>query len=129
MVQRGPVENVAHGRLLEQGARFHFEPAATVFQNKNYRLAAFCRDRFEHGLSYARRRVVDEGSAKRWCALATSPLLPFVLTKRVGQACWARHARPFMRALPFTFTFLAAWSLGEAAGYLTGSEPSSRSGP
>jgi GT2 family glycosyltransferase len=117
-------ENVAHGRLLEQGARFRFEPAATVYQNKNYRFAAFCRDRFEHGLSYARRRVVDEGAAKRWFYLLTSPLLPWLLTKRVGQACWTRHARPFVRALPFTFTFLAAWSLGEAVGYLTGSAAS-----
>ena len=122
-------ENVAHARLLEQGARWRFEPAATVYQNKNYRFAAFCRDRFEHGLSYARRRVVDEGAAKRWSCLATSPLLPFLLTMRVARACWARHARPFVRALPFTFTFLAAWSLGEAAGYLTGSGGASRRGP
>ena len=126
--REGLWENVAHERLVSQGARFAFEPGAVVYQNKNYRFWSFCRDRYDHGVSYARRRVVDEGGAKRWFYLACSPLLPVLLTRRVGQAAGGRYAGAFVRALPFTLAFLGAWSLGEAIGYLSGPRASRKTG-
>ncbi len=86
----------------------------------------FCRDRFAHGRDYAAERLTEEGAGRRWLYLAGAPLLPFVLTGRVARAAGRRRLGPFIRALPFTFLFLGAWSAGEAAGYLRGA-PSARS--
>ncbi len=118
--REGLWENVANERLAARDTAVAFAPDALVHQNHRYALGAFCRDRFDHGFAYARRRLVDEGSIRRWPYLAATPLLPFLLLRRVAAA--ARHGREgeFLRALPFTLTFLAAWSVGEAAGYARG---------
>lgn len=120
--REGLWENVANERLAARSIRVAFAPAALVHQNHTYALAPFCRDRFEHGLAYARRRLVDEASVQRWIYLAFTPLLPFLLLRRVAAAARRGHEDEFLRALPFTLGFLAAWCAGEAAGYLRGPE-------
>ncbi|MFQ5689194.1 MAG: glycosyltransferase [Gemmatimonadota bacterium] len=113
-------ENVAHDRLRARGARFAFRPEARAYQNQNYRLADFCRDRFRHGRDYARRRLVDEGGRQRWRRLALVPGLPVLLWFRVAASADRRH-RPFLlAAAPFTLLFLSCWSVGEFSGYLSG---------
>ena len=116
----GDWENVLHGRLRDQGLETRFAPRAVVRQNRTYHLGAFCRDRFEHGQDYARARLQEEPGTSRGIRFLACLPLPFVLTWRVAQAAGRGSPGPFLRALPWTFTFLAAWSLGEAAGYLTG---------
>jgi hypothetical protein len=116
----GAWEDVIHGRLASEGVRFRFVPGARVSQNDTYGLAAFCRDRYEHGLDYARVRLRENPGTSRALRLATIPLLPFVLTARVARAAAGENPSAFAKALPFTFTFLGAWSLGEAAGYWRG---------
>ncbi|MBW2242715.1 MAG: glycosyltransferase [Deltaproteobacteria bacterium] len=113
-------ENVANQRLAARSTRVAFAPEALIHQNHTYALGAFCRDRFEHGLAYARRRLIDEGGPKRWVYLGFTPLLPFLLLRRVAGAARRGREGEFLRALPFTLVFLAAWSVGEAAGYLRG---------
>lgn len=118
--RQGEWENVAHDRLHARGSTMHFLSTAAIYQNKSYGFWSFCVDRFEHGRDYARRRLVDEGSQRRWIYIPGSCLLPGLLTLRVARAL-ARHQRfPFLRALPFTFAFLVAWSVGEAWGYTLG---------
>jgi len=101
-----------------------FLKTAAVYQNKNYHFRDFCRDRYEHGLAFARIRLRDEGSSRRWVYLPGTLALPFLLTARVAQAIARRHRGPFLRALPITFAFLVAWSFGEAMGYWQGAAPS-----
>ncbi|MEP6571602.1 MAG: glycosyltransferase [Gemmatimonadota bacterium] len=117
---RGEWENVAHQRLAARGARLRFVPDARILQNKQYGLASFCRDRYRHGFAYARKRLAEERGVNRWGQLIKSAVLPLVLTWRVAGAAGRRDGWSFMRALPATFVFLGAWSLGEAAGYLEG---------
>jgi hypothetical protein len=119
--RRGDWEDVAHARLAAQGRVLRFVPDAVVFQNARYRLGAFCADRFAHGRDFARTRYAGAaGSPGRWMRLALSPVLPFVLAARVARAAASTRLGPFLRALPATLTFLAAWSLGEAEGYANG---------
>jgi hypothetical protein len=116
----GEWENVAHERLIARGSILRFARTAAVYQNQSYSLSAFCVDRYEHGRDYARKRLAEQGGSNRWLLLAASPVLPFFLTWRVARA--AAHSRwsTFARALPATFLFLTAWSVGEAAGYFRG---------
>jgi hypothetical protein len=118
--QDGEWENVAHTRLVARGSMLRFARTAAIYQNQTYSLSAFCADRYEHGRDYARKRLVEDPSARRWFLLAASPLLPPLLTWRVARA--SAHSRwgTFLRALPATMLFLTAWSVGEAVGYLRG---------
>jgi len=116
----GHWENVIHDRLAASGARFALVPDALVEQNLHYRLGAFCRDRFEHARDYARVRSAGLGKAKRLTMIIGTSLLPAVLTWRVWRSAGRSRVGDFLRALPFTLTFFAAWAAGEATGYLRG---------
>lgn len=115
---RGDWENVVHDELASRGHELRFHRPAAIYQNKNYSFRAFMGDRYSHGLSYARRRL--DAGGRRWVLLMLSPLLPFVLTLRVGIASARSRKLAFLRALPFTLSFLTAWSVGEAVGYWRG---------
>ena len=116
----GQWENTIHGDLHDRGAILLWEPRARVLQNGTYRVGAFCRDRFDHGRDYARTRVARGTTLPRWLLAAGTPLLPFLLTGRVVRAAGGEAPLAFLRSLPVTATFLGAWSLGEAVGYLEG---------
>ena len=116
----GAWEDVIHERLAAQGVRFLFAPDARVSQNATYNLASFCRDRFEHGHDYARVRLSETPGMFRAGRIATVPILPFLLTWRVGRAAARENPKAFLTSLPFTFAFFGAWSLGEAVGYWKG---------
>jgi glycosyltransferase involved in cell wall biosynthesis len=119
----GDWENVLHGRLQSQGLATRFAARAVVRQNRTYQLGDFCRDRFEHGRDYARARLAEAPGTSRWMRTLACVALPFVLTLRVARAAGRGAPGAFLRALPATFTFLAAWSVGEVAGYLHGGPP------
>lgn len=116
----GAWENVAHQRLAAEGRVLRFAPRAVIRQNKSYGFGAFCVDRYQHGRDYARTRLAVEAGSNRGFLLAVTPALPFLLTLRVARAAARGRWPTFFRALPVTFVFLAAWSLGEAVGYLSG---------
>jgi hypothetical protein len=116
----GSWENVIHDRLHASGRRFRLVPAARVRQNQRYDVTAFCRDRFEHGRDYAGTRGFGLPLWRRVALLAATPVLPVLLAARIARLTDPEERREFRRALPATLTFLAAWSAGEAAGYLYG---------
>ena len=119
LASQGEWENVIHFHLAAAGARLRFAPEARIRQNLRYTFQAFCLDRYEHGRDYARRRLQDEGR-RRWLYLSGALVLPLLQTLRVARATDPGNRGVFLRALPFTFAFLAAWSLGEAVGYWRG---------
>jgi len=116
----GEWENVAHERLRARGSTLHFVETAPVYQNKSYEFWDFCRDRYEHGRDYARTRLVEEPGARRWLLAAITPLLPVVIVSRVARAAAPTRWGAFLKALPVTLAFVAAWSVGEAVGYIRG---------
>jgi glycosyltransferase involved in cell wall biosynthesis len=123
LARQGEWENVVHARLAASGSTLQFLTTAAVYQNDTYRFWGFCRNRYEHGRDYARRRLVEEGGARRLLYLAGSAVIPVLLTARVAGAVARADRRAFLRALPLTFAFLTAWAAGEAAGYLLGPTP------
>ena len=116
----GEWENVVHARLLERGRAFAFVRDAAIYQNQRYTFGAFCRDRYEHGRDYARRRLATQGNGRRWVYFFGSAVLPAILILRISRVIGAGQRLAFLRALPLTFGFLTAWSVGEAVGYLRG---------
>lgn len=124
----GAWENVVHERLRQNGATLVFEPAARVGQNLTYSFAAFCADRYQHGVVYARGRLAESPGSSRWSRATTALALPPLLAWRVARISVgsAKRAVAFARALPFTLAFFTAWSVGEAVGYLRGPSPAPR---
>jgi GT2 family glycosyltransferase len=123
LARLGEWENVVHSRLAANGSTFSFLTTAAVYQNDTYRFGDFCRNRYEHGRDYARRRLEGGGGMRRWTYLVGSGALPFLLTAGGAGAVTRPDRRAFLRALPLTFAFLTAWAVGEAVGYLLGPEP------
>lgn len=117
---QGSWEGVIHDRLYAAGRHFRVVPSALVRQNQRYRLADFCRESFRHGREYGATRAAALSALRRMLLFAGTPALPFLLAARIRQASDSEERRHFVRALPATLTFLSAWSLGEAAGYLRG---------
>jgi GT2 family glycosyltransferase len=116
----GEWENVVHDRLAARGLVLRFAPQALVRQNRTYGFREFMRDRFEHGRDYARYRLLLEPGRNRWLSALKCGPLPLVLTGRIARLAGRGDPRAFRRALPWLVCFLAAWSLGEAAGYVAG---------
>jgi len=121
-MRAGAWENTVHLRLAAEGHRFRFVPGAVIAQNLRYGFAAFCDDRFVHGRDFARTRLrlARTGGARRIAMALLAPCLPALLTVRLWRMAAGRtesRRRAFVRALPFTVAFLAAWSIGEAVGY------------
>ena len=119
---QGSWENVIHDRLHAAGHGFKLVPGARVKQNLTYRLAAFCRDRYEHGRAYAATRASGMPAWKRIALLAATPLLPLILAGRVWRTVEPAERRYLPRGLAAMLVFLSAWALGEAAGYLRGDD-------
>lgn len=117
---RGEWENVIHDELAASGRAMEFLETAAVAHNRSWGVREFCVDRFLHGRDYARRRLDDAPIGRRWLWLVGTPVLPMLLCARIARAAAGRHPGIFLRALPATLLFLAAWSAGEAAGYLLG---------
>ena len=116
----GEWENVVHDKLAARGLTLKFAPQALVRQNRTYGLREFMQDRFEHGRDYARYRLLLEPGRNRWVSVLRCLPLPLVLTWRVRRLAGRGNPQAFRRALLLLMGFLAAWSLGEAAGYIAG---------
>ena len=117
----GSWENVIHDRLYAAGSRFRLVPEAHVRQNLHYGVREFCRNRYEHGRVYATNRVRGQPIWRRVMYAAAVFALPLLLLMRIARAADPEERFTFWRAIPATLTFLAAWSAGEAVGYLLGS--------
>ena len=117
---RGEWENVAHDRLFASGSIMRFASTAAIYQNQQYTLGSFCVDRYVHGRDYAQKRLAERPGLSRWLLFIGTPLLPLLLTWRVGKAVGPRSRGAFLRALPATFLFFGAWATGEAVGYFRG---------
>lgn len=118
LAAQGEWEGVIHHRLASSGATFALASAATVEQNVHHSFQAFCLDRFRHGRAYGRIRGQAWGVGKRGIGAGASVLLPLLMTARAWRFSGSDQPMVFLRAMPYTLAFCAAWAAGEAAGYL-----------
>lgn len=118
--ERGFWETLFHRELRRDGREIVFLPRLRVRLAFAPPTATFAALRFRHGRQFGSTR--DLGSAlRRLLAALAGPLLVPLLLLRIRRRLHA--ARPewrgrFLLALPWLLVFLAAWSLGEASGYL-----------
>jgi GT2 family glycosyltransferase len=130
-MQSGDWENTVHQRLASAGQSLRFVAEARVYQNLHYRFGAFCVDRFVHGRDFARTRLrmSRSGRLQRYAFAGLSPMLPPLLLGRLWRSATgddAAQRAAFLRAGPFTWAFLASWSIGESVGYWLGPDHDER---
>lgn len=109
-----------HRRLRAAGKSILFVPEIRLTQRRSFGFCRFLGQRFRHGTQFGRSRLQGRSFLVRALAVAASPLIPLVfLGKIVGRVARSgRDLGPFLWALPVLISFLLAWSLGEAWGYL-----------
>jgi hypothetical protein len=80
------------------------------------------RERIEWGRLFAYTRVKEAGLRRRLTYAVLSPILPILLLARHSRVQFDKRVRfgKFIRVSPLVGLFLAAWSLGEMIGYVTG---------
>lgn len=123
-------EVIVNGTLRSGGTPVRLSPNIIVYQNRTgLRLATALRERYIWGRSYAATRNMQLTMAKRLVHAVLTPVLPLVLTARIGMTAWKRRrlfAR-FVRSIHLVVTLQISWSLGEGLGYLLGLGDSPRS--
>ena len=115
-------ETTVNWALLRAGETLYVTPELRVEQHREHlTLAALVAERFAWGRLFARTRARETSRARRAVLTLSSPLLPVLLMARHVRLQAVKRVRPsaFLRAAPVLFGLLAAWSVGEAAGYLT----------
>jgi len=115
-------EPAVHAELKKAGRSLLLAPSIVISHKKSFRLLSFMRQRFQHGRQFGAWRASCLPSRQRALYIVLSPLIPFVLLARIGQQVLqkGRHCKAFVLSLPVLLLFLAAWTLGELAGYLRG---------
>lgn len=113
-------ETQVHDQLRRDGGLLWFAPTAVVKQARSgLRLAPLLAERFAWGRRYAVTRVSRSPGWERSIRAVTAIVLPALLYFRI----LGRHRNTpgrLVLATPALLLLLAAWSLGEGAGYLTG---------
>jgi predicted dehydrogenase len=116
-------ENVINGALRAAGGTLWFDPAMTVFEQRELSLGAALRDRFSFGRLFGSTRVPGVTLPRRVVWSAAAMVMPPLLVARVvgNLKRRGRHRDQLLRCLPSLAMISAAWMAGEAVGYLTGS--------
>jgi hypothetical protein len=115
-------ETTVHWALQRAGETLYLSPELVVDQFRDHlRLGALLGERFAWGRLFAYTRAREIGAARRAALAALAPCLPALLFIRHARTQLAAPTRGrFLVASPLVLLLLAAWSLGEAAGYATG---------
>jgi hypothetical protein len=109
-----------HKRLRSEGKTLTFVPGMRVTLRRSFGFRPFLSHRFRHGREFGRARLHGKSPALRAAAVLASPLIPFLLAGKIALrvARSGRDLGPFLASLPVLLSFVLAWALGEAAGYL-----------
>ena len=120
-VARGFWEVEVHRLLRARGYRIAHAPRAVAEFAPELSIGGMLANRLEHGSHFGAYRV-NALRWPRWRAVAVTPLVPFVLLRRIlarmkraGQPLRPGHA---VTLLPSMLALLFAWAAGEARGAL-----------
>jgi hypothetical protein len=116
-------ETTVHWALRRRGETLFVTPDLVVEQHRNgLKLGALLVERFAWGRLFACTRARETSALPRVLFGVLAPLLPVLLLARHLALQARKRVRPgaFLRAAPLMALLLIAWSLGEAAGYITG---------
>ncbi|MGH2683997.1 MAG: hypothetical protein ACRDJP_00830, partial [Actinomycetota bacterium] len=115
-------KSIVDRRLAALGYRPIVDRGMRVVSLKRYRWRDLAPARVAHGRLYASQRAIGWPRGQRWLSALLCGALPLVAFARL-----ARRVRPdpelrrqFVKAAPLVALALAAWSVGEAVGYVAG---------
>jgi GT2 family glycosyltransferase len=127
LVDSAAWEPFLHRRLEQHGYRLLRAGQALVVYHNSLTFGQFLRQRFHYARWFAAERAASATWLLRLLYAGFCPLLPFLLTARLGRLAFGRgHATAFLRALPWILLFETLWSCGEFCGYLFGKGNSDR---
>ncbi|MBI2822267.1 MAG: glycosyltransferase [Acidobacteria bacterium] len=115
-------ENEVHDALAAAGHTFRLEERARVKSHLTMPPGAAVSHLFSGGRHFGHYRGRRSSLAARLLRVLLSPAVPLVLLARIFRIVAARRPDQLgatLLGLPLMFCFLAAWSAGEAVGYLT----------
>ena len=99
-----------------------YDADLVVVNHRRWSIRGALRTRFHHGRGYAALRVANRSLGGRLPFMATSFVLPWVLSARVMGEIWRRR-RFVIRSiivLPWIVALSVTWSVGELLGYGAG---------
>jgi hypothetical protein len=115
-------ETWVHAKIKESGDILFLTPKLSVGYDRGpISFERLLSERFSWGRVFAGRRAQKTDSKLRFAYLVLSPGLAPLLLIRKFLTLYRRgqSLRPFLAALPLTFSCLLAWSFGEFVGYAT----------
>lgn len=115
-------ETAVHTALHRAGAGLFLSPEPLVEQQRlGLALAPLLSERLEWGRLFGHIRSKESTLGRRLLLAAATPGLPLLLYARMARRQLGLPSRrAFVRASPALLALLAAWSAGEAVGYVTG---------
>jgi len=114
-------ETQVHDQLRRDGVVLWFSPDAVVEEARaGLRLVPLLTERIAWGRLYGAIRLTGAPTGRRWLQAMTAAVLPLLLYWRIVRRHAGRTPGRLVRATPALLLLLAAWTLGECAGYLTG---------
>ena len=122
LLRRGAWDSAIHERFLKQGSLLWRAGSATVDYRGEPKLSQVIQQRFHYGRWFASERSRQLGFLERLARCLTSPLVPWILLRRLWRSlCGKPGARyQLARSAGWVVFSYSLWSLGEACGYLFG---------
>lgn len=119
---RGFWETLAHEQMRRRDEKLYCDPALAMRFAGGISAGTFLARRFRHGRYFAARRSEKFSMSQRLVRALGSPVVPFVLMRRISGRVFAKHRyqAKFLVCLPLIACFLLAWAAGEGMGYLAG---------
>ncbi len=116
-------ETTVHWALQRAGESLYLNPDCVVEQmREGLSLGGVLAERVGWGRLFAYTRAREITRGRRLMLGALTPILPVILFARQARLQYQKKVTfaHFMTVFPLVFLLLAAWSLGELKGYLTG---------
>lgn len=116
-------ETTVNWALTRDGKTLFLSPEPLIRQvRRDLHLGGLVRERLDWGRLFAYTRAREASALRRVAFVVLAPVLPVVLLVRHARLQFGkrRHFRRFLMVSPLVLVLLAAWSLGEFRGYLSG---------
>ena len=122
LLEHGAWDSALHERFKKQGTSLWRAGPATADYRGEPRFSQMIRQRFHYGRWFAAERNRQLGFAERLARCLTSPLVPWILLRRLWRSLRGKPDARYQlaRSAGWVVFSYSLWSLGEACGYLFG---------
>jgi len=122
LLEHGAWDSALHERFQKQGTPLWRAGSATVEYCGDPTPRQVILQRFHYGRWFAAERNAELTFAERVVRCLTSPLVPWILLRRLWQSLDGKPGarRQLARSVAWVMFSYSLWSLGEARGYLLG---------